>query len=70
MNVTRFSTLAATFAVLVALTGCGSINTCDRDTAIGAVVGGVAGSAISGGSTVGTVGGAVAGGVVGKKLRC
>ena len=39
-----------------------------QGAAIGAVGGGLAGSAITGGSALGTVGGAVAGGVVGSEV--
>ncbi len=55
------------FAV-VSLTACGGLTTTQRDTAIGAVVGGVAGSALTGGSTLGTVGGAAAGGLIGHEI--
>jgi osmotically inducible lipoprotein OsmB len=40
----------------------------DRNTAIGAGVGAVAGSALSGGSALGTVGGAAVGGVIGNQV--
>ena len=39
-----------------------------QGAAIGAVGGGLVGSAITGGSTLGTVGGAVAGGVIGSEV--
>ena len=57
-------------ALLVAVlaTGCAGMSACERNTALGAAVGGVAGSALSNGSTIGTVGGAVAGGVVGNRV--
>ena len=58
---------ASVATVLLALTGCGSMSTRDKDTAIGAVVGGVAGNVLGGG-TVGTVGGAVVGGVIGNQV--
>jgi osmotically inducible lipoprotein OsmB len=47
------------------LGGCGTMTPQQKDTAIGAGVGGVAGSILTGGSPAGTVGGAVIGGVVG-----
>ena len=59
---------AASFAALLALGGCSGMDTQDRNTAIGAGVGGVAGSVLTGGSAVGTVGGAVVGGVVGNQV--
>ncbi len=40
----------------------------DKNTAIGAGVGAVGGSVLTGGSAVGTVGGAVVGGVVGHEV--
>ena len=48
------------------LTGCADMNKRQRNTAIGAAVGGVAASVLTGGSTVGTVG-AVVGGVIGNQ---
>jgi osmotically inducible lipoprotein OsmB len=40
----------------------------DTGTAVGAVGGGIVGSAITGGSAVGTIGGAVAGGFIGNRV--
>lgn len=62
--------------VALAAGALGSLSACDsiplskqtQGAAIGAVGGGLAGSAISGGSTLGTVGGAVAGGVIGSEV--
>jgi len=55
-------------ALIVALVGglsaCGDMSTRQRDTAIGAGAGGVAGAAL-GGSALSTVGGAAAGGLIG-----
>jgi osmotically inducible lipoprotein OsmB len=57
-------------AAAFALSACDSIplSKQTQGAAIGAVGGGLAGSAITGGSTLGTVGGAVAGGVVGSEV--
>jgi osmotically inducible lipoprotein OsmB len=44
------------------------MSTQDKDTAIGAGVGGVAGAVLTGGSPLGTVGGAAVGGVVGHEV--
>ena len=44
------------------------MSTRDRDTAIGAGVGGVAGYAITDGSAVGTIGGAAVGGLIGSQI--
>jgi osmotically inducible lipoprotein OsmB len=60
------STLAA--VALVALSGCADMSRRDRDMAIGAGVGAVAGSALTGGSALGTIGGAAVGGVVGNEV--
>jgi len=59
-------TLAAVFGGLM-LAGCSSLSDRQRDTAVGAAIGGVAGNVISGGSTVGTVGGAAVGGIIGNR---
>ncbi len=44
------------------------MSTRDRNTAIGAGVGAVGGSVLSGGSALGTVGGAAVGGVIGNQI--
>ena len=62
--------------VALAAGALGSLSACDsvplskqtQGAALGAVGGGLVGSAISGGSTLGTVGGAVAGGVIGSEV--
>lgn len=60
------STLAA--AMFLSLGACSGMSTQDRNTAIGAGVGAVGGSVLTGGSAVGTVGGAAVGGVVGHEV--
>ena len=60
--------LSAIVLLAAALGACGHMSDRDRNTATGAVIGGVAGSVLTGGSTVGTVGGAVVGGVIGDKV--
>lgn len=55
--------------VLASLAGCADMSARDRNTAIGAAVGGVAGSVLSNGSGVGTVGGAAVGGIIGNQIR-
>ena len=68
MNIKQIA-MRATFAgAVLSLTACGSMSTQDRNTAIGAGVGAVAGSALSGGSALGTVGGAAVGGVIGNQV--
>jgi len=62
-------TYSAVCALAVAgLMGCSGMTTQERNTAIGAGVGGVAGSALTGGSALGTVGGAAVGGVIGHEV--
>lgn len=68
MNPTlRTYLVAGGLAVAVMATGCAGMSERDKSTAIGAGVGGVAGSVLTGGSAVGTVGGAVVGGVIGNE---
>ena len=55
--------------VAASLMGCSSMTQQEKNTAIGAGVGGVAGSALTGGSTAGTLGGAAVGGVIGHEVR-
>jgi osmotically inducible lipoprotein OsmB len=59
---------ALTVVVLLGLSACGSMSQQDKNTAIGAGVGGVAGAVLTGGSTVGTVGGAAVGGIIGNQV--
>jgi osmotically inducible lipoprotein OsmB len=56
-------------AVALGLAGCAGMSGQDRNTAVGAGVGAVAGSVLTGGSTVGTVGGAAVGGVIGNQVK-
>lgn len=58
---------AATAAILFTLGGCAGMSAQDKNTAIGAGIGGVAGAVLTGGSTLGTVGGAAVGGVIGNQ---
>lgn len=55
--------------LLASLTGCAEMTARERNTAIGAAVGGVAGSVLSNGSGVGTVGGAAVGGIIGNQIK-
>lgn len=61
--------LPAAMAVVLLLGGCASMSPRDRNTAIGAGVGAVTGSILTGGDAVGTVGGAVVGGVIGHQVN-
>jgi osmotically inducible lipoprotein OsmB len=60
--------LAGSAVLAVTLTACGTPSKQTVGTAGGAVIGGVAGSAATGGSTLGTLGGAAVGGVVGNQV--
>jgi osmotically inducible lipoprotein OsmB len=64
----RFAVSMAAVAVFIGLGGCSGMSTQDKDTAIGAGVGAVGGSVLTGGSTMGTVGGAAVGGVIGHEV--
>lgn len=61
------TTIAASVLLSATLMGCASMSERDRNTAVGAAIGGVAGSVLTGGSAVGTVGGAAVGGVIGNQ---
>ena len=55
-------------ALILGLSGCSNMSTRDKNTAIGAGVGAVAGAVLTGGSGVGTVGGAAIGGIIGNQI--
>jgi len=59
--------IAGTILTLM-LAGCGGMSVRERDTLIGAGVGGAAGAAVTNGSAAGTIGGAAVGGVVGNQV--
>ncbi len=68
---TRTRTVGAavlTMAV-VGLSACSGMSQQEKSTAIGAGVGAIGGSILSGGSTTGTLGGAAVGGVIGNQLE-
>ncbi len=62
-------TLTITAILLTLLGGCADMTARQRDTAIGAAVGGVAGSVLTDGNAVGTLGGAAIGGAIGNQIR-
>nr|WP_237332683.1 glycine zipper 2TM domain-containing protein [Zobellella iuensis] len=66
---TKLTGGALAAVVLLGLSACASMSERERNTAIGAGVGGVAGSVLTGGSTTGTIGGAVVGGVIGNQIE-
>lgn len=67
-TIQKLAVNAAAVVLLVGLGGCSGMSTKDRNTAIGAGVGAVGGSVLTGGSAVGTVGGAAVGGVIGHEI--
>lgn len=68
-TIQKLAVNVAAVAMLVGLVGCAGMSAQDKSTAIGAGVGAVGGSVLTGGSTVGTVGGAVVGGAIGHEIK-
>jgi len=69
MNTIHKLAMGAAVTVLFGLAGCAGMSTQDKNTAIGAGVGAVGGTVLTGGSPVGTVGGAAVGGVIGHEIK-
>ena len=63
----RAGVIAIIAGILAGLTACDGMTHRQRDTAIGAGVGGVAGAAI-GGNALSTLGGAAVGGIIGNQV--
>jgi osmotically inducible lipoprotein OsmB len=59
----------AAIAMLCGLPGCSGMSRQEKNTAIGAGVGAIGGSVLTGGSAIGTVGGAAVGGVIGHEVN-
>jgi osmotically inducible lipoprotein OsmB len=64
----RWLALAGSLALAASLTACGGMTRQQQNTAIGAGVGAVGGSVLTGGSTIGTLGGAAVGGIIGNQV--
>jgi osmotically inducible lipoprotein OsmB len=64
----RWNKLALLATLTLGLTACAGMSERDRNTAVGAGVGALGGSVLTGGSAVGTVGGAAVGGVIGNQI--
>ncbi|HEY8855868.1 MAG TPA: glycine zipper 2TM domain-containing protein [Rugosibacter sp.] len=62
-----FSAVAIT--LFFGLSACSGMSTQEKNTAIGAGVGAIGGSVLTGGSTAGTIGGAAVGGVIGHEVN-
>lgn len=67
-TIQKFALAAVAAAALLGLGGCAGMSAQDKNTAIGAGVGAIGGSVLTGGSAVGTVGGAAVGGVIGHEV--
>jgi osmotically inducible lipoprotein OsmB len=67
-QLSRIAVIASAVAGCFAASGCADMTHREKATAIGAGVGGVAGSVLTNGSAVGTVGGAAIGGVIGNEV--
>ncbi len=65
----KFTISALAMVALLSLGACGNMSRQDQNTAIGAGVGAVGGSILSGGSAIGTIGGAAVGGVIGNQIK-
>jgi osmotically inducible lipoprotein OsmB len=61
----RRTTLILASLLAVTLCGCAEMSTRQKNAAIGAGIGGVAGAVLTNGSAFGTVGGAAIGGIIG-----
>ena len=59
----------AGIVTILALGACSGMTKQEKSTAIGAGVGAIGGSILSGGSTAGTVGGAAVGGLIGHEIK-
>ncbi len=64
----RFGGLLA-LTLALGLTACAGMTQQEKNTAIGAGVGAVSGSVLTGGGTLGTLGGAAIGGVIGSQIE-
>lgn len=68
-TIQKLAANAVAALMLFGLAACAGMSAQDKNTAIGAGVGAVGGSILTGGSPVGTVGGAAVGGVVGHEIK-
>ena len=67
MKAMKYLGRAVAVCAVVSLSACGGLTRSQQDTAIGAGVGAVAGSAVVGGP-IGTLGGAAVGGLIGHEV--
>jgi osmotically inducible lipoprotein OsmB len=66
-TIQKFAVSAVAVTVL-GLGGCAGMTQQEKGTVIGAGVGAIGGSVLTGGSAIGTVGGAAVGGVIGNQV--
>ena len=69
ITIQKLAVNAAVVTMLLGLGACAGMSAQDKNTAIGAGVGAVGGSVLTGGSAAGTVGGAAVGGVIGHEIN-
>ena len=67
--VSRALLVIATTALTLGLGACAGMSRQEKNTAIGAGVGAIGGSVLTGGGTLGTLGGAAIGGVIGSQIE-
>ena len=68
-TIQRLTLNSMALVLVLGLGACAGMSQRDQNTAVGAGVGAVAGSILTGGSGVGTVGGAAVGGVIGNQIK-
>lgn len=66
---TQMSMRVLAVVAVLSLGACSGMSTQDKNTAIGAGVGAIGGSVLSGGSAAGTIGGAAVGGIIGHEVN-
>jgi len=67
--VSRALRVVSTTALTLGLGACAGMSRQEKNTAIGAGVGAIGGSVLTGGGTLGTLGGAAIGGVIGSQIE-
>ena len=68
MNSRKLISITGALSLALTLAACGTTTRQQVGIGTGAVLGGVAGSAVTNGSTIGTVGGAAVGSVIGNEV--
>ncbi|HYD61410.1 MAG TPA: glycine zipper 2TM domain-containing protein [Noviherbaspirillum sp.] len=68
MNKHRLLSIAGAISLALTVTACGTPTRQQVGIGTGAVLGGMAGSAVTDGSAIGTIGGAAVGGVIGNEV--